>query len=225
MITANHTRAIAAIRAELVDERDKLLHWGWLNDGRRADGLDNVETKIAALDALTERLATWARETAHGGSLSHDEGHDVMTALGLWKPHEGEHDYAGGACRVCGKFYSGAQFLADMEAAADARTPEEQAELDDEFFGPCPHGRDPWTRCDEGCDTIEQARGLKPPTPSVPQLQARIAVLEAERNQAREDAVLAYFGGSKMTSAALKRIHETIAASERAAAKPKGEQA
>jgi hypothetical protein len=177
-----HANAIAAIRAELVDEQNALLEWGSLNEGRRADGLDAVEAKIAAFDALLTdrgRLAEWAREATHGGSIYSNDAHDVMTELGLWKQHDGKHDYMGGACRICGKFYSGAEFLAAMEAHRASMTPEEQAAEDDEFFGPCPHGRDPWTRCEQGCDTIEQAKGLVPPTPSVAELKARIAELEA----------------------------------------------
>lgn len=57
------------------------------------------------------------------------------------------------------------------------------------FTGPCVHGRDPWTRCDKGCDTEEQARGLKPPTPCCSAAADLAAAVSLARRQERAEVV------------------------------------
>ncbi|HMI93940.1 MAG TPA: hypothetical protein VK509_21345 [Polyangiales bacterium] len=129
-----------------------------------------------------ERIVAWARTALSGENANTDEAHAALTELGQFASHDGECDYANGCCGKCGRWSTWQDYLDGVDAHLATLTKDERDGLDNEFIGPCVHGRDPWTRCDEGCDTEEQARGLKPPTPSVATLLARVAELERERD-------------------------------------------
>lgn len=162
--------------------------------GSNAKMLHDAARRITEVQ---DKLYGYARAVLHGGSIGFDDAHKVLTDGGHWKKHDGEHMLANGTCVICGYRSTGADFLEAMDKAREAfhasLTPAEREEMRNEFIGPCVHGRDPWTRCDEGCDTEEQARGLKPTTPRIADVLAKLGAVQALVDDTSADAIPSFW--------------------------------
>lgn len=91
-----------------------------------------LEEKIERDTAAKDFEAWVERNRLSDLRRQRDEFHRVLTKLAQWENGD----------IVNGRFD-------EPHSAAEARKALAQF-----FIGPCPHGRDPWDRCDEECETV-----------------------------------------------------------------------